>query len=206
VGETQDQPFQLSFKCVLSALLFRGVALGANPAATPTPDLWSMPAFQTLMNTLWQAPLTILAIVLALAGLIGWEGFRALGNRLRDQLIGEVKAAGSLATAAGLLDSAINSWQLAIDIAVAAGVTDPDREIPPSFFFNPPVLNSTSPISSADVLSLLLGHALPHLRSAKNESYTAITSYLRDLPDNAVLRGRSKRYIAWKRANLTPIT
>ncbi len=172
----------------------RSNAQTAIPSAPPTPDLWSTPPFQALMNTLWQAPLLILAIVLSVAALVGWQGYQEIKETLysdlkkrqdefkeeQKQLEAEVAQSASMAIAAGQTDAAYQSWLLARDLVKEAKkVTEAqmDEKLPPGDFLDAP-------------------GALSHVRFAKNLCNRALL-YLAQLPDQLQITffGRSKKYL-----------
>lgn len=147
-------------------------------AKTQDGDSWDKDKFTTLMSTLWQAPLAILAIVLAIGGFFGLQGYRELRESLSKQLKSEVEHTAALTIATGHLDSALTAWELSLDLAsVESGLSEGqiDRQVPPKVFRET---------------------ALAHLRAAKKTARLAVTAVGRIPSDVSVrVRGRSKELI-----------
>jgi hypothetical protein len=130
-------------------------------------DLWSHPAFQQLMATLWQAPLTILAIVLAIGGIIGWQGYQDIKKNLfqllrerNEQLKAEVEYQANLTIARGDLTAALYSWELAFELAKQQMVKE-GKQLDIYKQFPPEVFDETC-------------HATPHMRAAKRLALRAV--------------------------------
>lgn len=133
------------------------------PAPSPTPlpaggIYWRDPGFQTLMATLWQAPLVILSVVIAVAAFFGWQGYVRIGERLTRRTRKDVAQVASLAAAAGHLDAAWSCWMLAL------GLEDPSSEEED--------IGKRLPVFKVDPPS----SALVHLRGAKRNAEHALRS------------------------------
>jgi len=146
----------------------------------PTPDLWINPAFQEAMTTLWAAPLTILAIVFAVVGIAGWQGYKDIRQRLEDELSNRVQYVTDLTIAAGDVDAALVSWKLAMSLArQESRISESaiDKEFPPAAF----AVDSS---------------AQAHIKAAKGFAEKAVNAFKR-VPDhiNVTVRGRSKEVL-----------
>jgi hypothetical protein len=160
--------------CLSAFLLSRGMAFGASPDAAATPDLWDNPAFHEAMTTLWTAPLTILAIVFAVAGIAGLQGYRDIKQRLESELEKKISAVVDMAIGISNRDSAYYAWELAENL-----INNPrlDDHLPPWNLMH----NS---------------NASAHLKFAKEASELALR-YLDRVPDNLEIRaiGQSNKYL-----------
>jgi len=185
-------------------------------SSTPA-DLWSNPAFQTLMSTLWAAPLGILAIVLGIAGFVGWQGYNEIKEKIlaeltsrieqfrndfaseQKQLIAQVQYQASLSTARSQIDLAWQAWNLAVDLVQL----DLVKEIGDQSLADGAVLEAAKKKAAEQIdtdlppkFFITTRGALAHVRFAKNASDRALF-YLGRIPDEAQvkLEDESKKYL-----------
>jgi hypothetical protein len=110
-------------------------AQNGNGDGTTLPDLQ-----QQLANAIWQAPLEILAIVLAIAAFFGWQGYTDLKKKLSVELKKEVSAASdnrvTETLVIALTELASSLWRLSEEVKDDDGNDVNSDGIPPNLSQN----------------------------------------------------------------------
>ena len=124
--------------CLVSALaLVNGAAWAAGPLSTPSltvPGSGIPTEIQhQLIDTLWQAPLAILTIVLAIGGFFGWQAYSELSDRLyrrvSEKVISEAQTLGGFSLVLGQITTALGIWKLAVELVIEKSPGGPPKSL-----------------------------------------------------------------------------
>jgi hypothetical protein len=168
----------LAVLCSASAILICGMAFAADPGSAVNAPGAELPAEiqKELTTAIWQAPLAILAIVLAIGGLLGYQAYQDTKSKLERELSNEIREMVQLAIGVSLGDAAFNSYSLAMALT---GLDERviDAILPPDFGIN----------------------VRAHVGFAK-EAADAALQYIGNISRDAkpTFFGRSKEYHAWQ--------